>query len=69
MSKNEYLYDLRVVNTNIKQGKISKKNYSSFIKKLPDVSEKSEILVIEDDDYAEDEQLEDTTDDKDESNQ
>ena len=47
MTKEELLYDLRVIDVNIKQGKITKKNYEGFIKKLPNVEDKSQILIIE----------------------
>ena len=49
MSKDEKLFDVRVSDRYIKEGLINKKEYESFIKKLPDVEEKSELLVIEED--------------------
>ena len=49
MSKDEKLFDVRVSDRYIKEGQINKKEYEAFIKKLPDVEEKSELLVIEED--------------------
>ena len=53
MSKDDKLYDVRVVNRYIKEGMITQKNYESFMKKLPDVEEKSEILKIEEEEVVE----------------
>jgi len=47
MSKDEKLYDVRVADRYIKEGMLTKKNYEGYIKKLPDVSDKSEILNID----------------------
>ena len=47
MSKDDKLFDVRVSGRYIKDGLISKKEYDTFIKNLPDVEEKSEQLVIE----------------------
>ena len=52
MSKDDKLYDVRVVNRYIKEGMITQKNYESFMKKLPDVEEKSEILKIEEEEVV-----------------
>ena len=53
MSNDDKLYDVRVVNRYIKEGMITQKNYESFMEKLPDVEEKSEILKIEEDEVVE----------------
>lgn len=53
MSKDEKLFDVRVTDRYIKEGLLNKKDYESFIKKLPDVEEKSEILVIEEEEVEE----------------
>ena len=53
MSKDEKLFDVRVSDRYIKEGLLNKKDYQSFIKKLPDVEEKSEILVIEEEEVEE----------------
>ena len=53
MSNDDKLYDVRVVNRYIKEGMITQKNYESFMKKLPDVEDKSEILKIEEDEVVE----------------
>ena len=53
MSNDDKLYDVRVVNRYIKEGMITQKNYESFMKKLPDVEEKSEILKIEEEEVVE----------------
>ena len=47
MSKDEKLYDVRVAERYIKEGMLTQKKYESYIKKLPDVSDKSEILNID----------------------
>lgn len=49
MSDKDYLHDLRIVERNISEGKISEKEHNKFIKDLEDVSSKSQILVIDDD--------------------
>ena len=53
MSNDDKLYDVRVVSRYIKEGMITQKNYESFMKKLPDVEEKSEILKIEEEEVVE----------------
>ena len=53
MSKDEKLFDVRVTDRYMKEGLLNKKDYESFIKKLPDVEEKSEILVIEEEEVEE----------------
>ena len=53
MSNDDKLYDVRVVNRYIKEGMITQKSYDSFMKKLPDVEEKSEILKIEEEEVVE----------------
>ena len=47
MSKDEKLFDVRVSDRHLKEGLINKKDYENYIKKLPDSEEKSEILIIE----------------------
>ena len=47
MSKDEKLFDVRVSGRYIKDGLLNKKDYESFLKKLPDVEDKSEKLVME----------------------
>ncbi|MCG8378552.1 MAG: hypothetical protein MI865_03640 [Proteobacteria bacterium] len=53
MSKDDKLYDVRVSGRYIKEGMLTKKNYESYIKKLPDVSEKSETLIIDEEETIE----------------
>lgn len=53
MSKDEKLYDVRVVDRYIKEDMLSEKNYESYIKKLPDVEDKSEILIIDEEEIEE----------------
>ncbi|MGI9553458.1 MAG: hypothetical protein ACR2NC_00925 [Thermodesulfobacteriota bacterium] len=53
MSKNEKFFDVRVSDRYIKEGLLNKKEYESFIKKLPDVEEKSETLIIEEEEVEE----------------
>ena len=59
MSNNDYLFDMRIVGLNIKEGKISQKDYKNFIKDLKDVKDKSDILVI--DEELEEIETEDST--------
>ncbi|MEX0999597.1 MAG: hypothetical protein E4H21_00565 [Thermodesulfobacteriales bacterium] len=50
MSKEEdFLYDERIVEMHIKDGTLSKKDYEKHLKSLPDVEEKGEVLIIEED--------------------
>lgn len=51
--KNEKFYDVRVSERYIKEGVISKKQYEDHIKNLPDAEDKSEVLVIEEEENAE----------------
>ena len=53
MSKDDKLYDVRVAGRYIKEGMLTQKNYESYIKKLPDVTEKSEILIIDEEETEE----------------
>ena len=61
MSKNDKLYDVRVAGRYIKEGLLTEKNYESYIKKLPDVEEKSQILKIDEDEITEDAAEEETS--------
>ena len=47
-SKEDFLYDVRVVNRHIKEGIVTKKDYDKHLRGLPDVEDKSEPLIIED---------------------
>ena len=47
-SKEELDYDVRIVDRNIREGVVTKKEYDKYIKGLPDVEEKGEPLVFED---------------------
>ncbi len=47
--KEEILYDVRIAERNIRDGEISKKEYENHLKNLPDVEEKGEPLIIEED--------------------
>ena len=53
MSKNDKLYDVRVAGRYIKDGMLTQKKYESYIKILPDVTEKSQILNIDEDEITE----------------
>jgi len=46
--KEEFLYDVRIANRNIREGLITKKDYDKHISSLPDVKGNSEPIVIED---------------------
>ena len=59
MSKEEdFLYDERIVEMHIKDGTLSKKDYKKHLKSLPDVEEKGEALVIEEDEVVVEVELE-----------
>lgn len=63
MSNKDYLNDIRVVKRYISEGKLTEKDHEKYIKNLDDVSDKSEILVIEEDqEIVESEELEETED-------
>ena len=47
--KEENLYDVRIAERNIRDGAITKKEFENHLKSLPDVEEKGEPLVIEED--------------------
>ena len=47
-SKEDFLYDVRVVNRHIKEGIVTKKDYDKHLRSLPDVEDNSEPLIIED---------------------
>ncbi|HVY55356.1 MAG TPA: hypothetical protein VHC46_06330 [Thermodesulfobacteriota bacterium] len=46
--KEEFIYDVRVANRHIREGVISKNDYEKYLSELPDVEDKSEPLIIED---------------------
>ena len=46
--KEEFIYDVRVTNRHIREGVITKKDYEKYLSELPDVEDKSEPLIIED---------------------
>ncbi|MGE0369365.1 MAG: hypothetical protein AB7I96_07640 [Candidatus Dadabacteria bacterium] len=48
-SKDDFLYDVRIINRNIRDGVVSKKDYDKYLDNLPDVEDNSEPLIIEDD--------------------
>lgn len=48
--KEEFIYDVRVTNRHIREGVITKKDYEKYLSELPDVEDKSEPLIIEDED-------------------
>ena len=47
-NRDDFLYDVRVTDRHIKEGVITKKDYDKHLKSLPDVEDKSEPLIIED---------------------
>lgn len=49
MSKDDFMYDVRVISRNLKEGLISKKDLKSHLKDLPNAEEKSEVLQVEED--------------------
>ncbi len=48
-NKDDFLYDVRIINRNIRDGEVSKKDYDKYLDNLPDVEDNSEPLIIEDD--------------------
>ncbi len=48
-NKEDFLYDVRIINRNIRDGVVSKKDYDKYLDNLPDVEDNSEPLIIEDD--------------------
>ena len=46
--KEDFIYDVRVSNRHIREGVITKKDYEKYLSELPDVEDKSEPLIIED---------------------
>lgn len=47
-NKEDYLYDVRIVHRNMKEGVVSKNDYDKYLSSLPDVESNSEPLIIED---------------------
>lgn len=65
MSKEEdFLYDERIVERHIKDGTLSKKDYEKHLKSLPDVEEKGEVLIIEEDEVVVEVELEQVEEDE-----
>ncbi len=52
--KDETLFDVRIVNRNIKDKLIKNKDYVEFLKKLPDVTDKGTPLVFDEDEETTD---------------
>ena len=57
-NKEDLDYDVRIVDRNIREGVVSKKDYDKYIKGLSDVEEKGEPLIFEDELAEEQEELE-----------
>lgn len=47
MQDDERFFDIRVYERYIKEGNITRKDYESYVKSLPDVKDKAETLVVE----------------------
>lgn len=47
-NREDFLYDVRIINRNIRDGVVSKKDYDKYLDGLPDVEANSEPLIIED---------------------
>ena len=59
MSKKEdFLYDVRIAERHIQDGALTKKEYEQHLKNLPDVEEKGEPLIIEEDEVVDEIELE-----------
>lgn len=56
-TKDDFLYDVRITERHIQDGALTKEDYEKHLKGLPDVEEKGEPLVIEED-IVEDEEVE-----------
>jgi len=57
-TKDDFLYDVRITERHIQDGALSKKDLEKHLENLPDVEEKGEPLVIEEDEVAEEETME-----------
>lgn len=51
-NKEDFLYDVRIVNRNIRDGAVSRKDYDKHIESLPDMEYNSEPLIIDDEPEA-----------------
>lgn len=49
MGFNEWLYDKRVVERNIKKGLLTKEDYKRYIESLPDLSQYIDVIKIGED--------------------
>ncbi|MCY3986379.1 MAG: hypothetical protein OXF23_04980 [Candidatus Dadabacteria bacterium] len=56
MQNDEKFFDVRVYKRYIQEGHIAEKDYEKHVKSLPDVSEKTAFLVIDDEEVAEQEE-------------
>lgn len=56
-TKDDFLYDVRITERHIQDGALTKEDYEKHLKGLPDVEEKGEPLVIEED-IVDDEEVE-----------
>lgn len=56
--KEDFLYDVRIAEMHIKDGALSKKDYDKHLESLPDVEEKGEVLIIEEDEVVDEVEVE-----------
>jgi len=56
--KNDFLYDVRIAEKHLQDGTLSQEEYDKHLASLPDVEEKGEPLVIEEDKVAEESEAE-----------
>ena len=58
--KEEFLYDVRIVQRHLREGAITKKEYDKYMSDLPDVESNSEPLITEDEDEGVAQELEES---------
>ncbi len=51
--KDQFLYDVRIVDRNLKEGKITQAEYKKYLKSLDDAEDKGEPLEFEGEDAVE----------------
>lgn len=56
--KEEFLYDVRITDKHIQDGALTREEYDKHLDSLPDVEEKGEPLVIEEDEVVEETEVE-----------
>lgn len=47
-NKPEFVYDVRIIERYLREGKITKKEYEQYLKNLPDIVDEGRPLIIDD---------------------